>query len=110
MSKTNRNTWLASLLVVGMAVPATSLAAALSQMDKETVQVSYADLNIQSEAGAKVLYTRLKRASQEVCGIQAHVINGSLAATLRARTCFRETLEASVEKIDSDALAEIHAG
>ena len=71
MSKTNRNTWLASLLVVGMAVPAISLAAAPSQIDKETVKVSYADLNIQSEAGAKVLYTRLKKASQEVCGIQS---------------------------------------
>ena len=110
MSKANRTSWLASLLVVGMAVPAMSLAGAPSHIDKETVKVSYADLNIQSEAGAKVLYTRLRKASEEVCGIQTHVINGSLAATLRARTCFRETLEASVEKIDSDALAEIHSG
>jgi UrcA family protein len=53
---------------------------------------------------------RLKRASETVCGIQSHIINGSLAQTLKARECFREALEASVEKIDSDALTEIHTG
>jgi len=110
MNKTNRKTWLSALLLLGIAMPTIGMAAAPTKIDDASIRVSYADLNIQSEAGAKVLYTRLKRATEEVCGIQAHVINGSLAATLRARTCFRETLEASVKKIDSDALAEIHSG
>ena len=110
MGKTNRTSWLSSLLILGIAVPTTGMAAAPSQINDASVKVSYADLNIQSEAGARVLYTRLKRATEEVCGIQTHVINGSLAATLRARTCFEETLEASVKKIDSDALSKIHSG
>jgi len=109
MGKTNRKTRLSLLLLLGISVPAVGMAAAPSQIDDASIKVSYADLNIQSEAGARVLYTRLKRASEEVCGIQSHVINGSLSATLRARTCFRETLEASVEKIDSDALTKIHS-
>lgn len=110
MGKINRKYWLSPLLLLGMAIPATGIAAAPKHINDASIKVSYADLNIQSEAGARVLYARLKRASEEVCGIQTHVINGSLAATLRARTCFQETLEASVEKIDSDALAEIHSG
>ena len=110
MGKTKRTSWLSPLLLLGIAVPAIGMAAAPSQIDDASIKVSYADLNIQSEAGARVLYTRLKRASEEVCGIQTHVINGSLAATLRARACFDETLEASVRKIDSDALSKIHSG
>jgi UrcA family protein len=110
MGKMNRKSWLSSLLVIGVAVPAIGLAATPSQLDDVSIRVSYADLNIQSEAGAKVLYSRLKRASEQACGIQSHVINGSLVATLRARNCFRDTLEASVEKIDSEALTEIHSG
>ncbi len=85
-------------------------AAAPTQFDDVSVKVSYADLDIHSKAGARVLYSRLKRASEAVCGIQSHVINGSLAVTLKARACFRETLEASIDKIDSDALGEVHAG
>ena len=109
MGKTNRKTRLSTLLLLGIALPAAGMAATPSQIDDAAVKVSYADLNIQSEAGARVLYTRLKKASEEVCGIQTHVIDGSLAATLRARACFRETLEASVENIDSDALTKIHS-
>lgn len=110
MGKTNRKSWMPSLLLIGVAAPAIGMAASPSQIEDATIKVSYADLNIQSEAGARILYARLKRATEEVCGIQSHVINGSLAETLRARTCFREALEASVEKIDSDALTEIHSG
>ena len=110
MGKTYRKTGVSLLLTFGIALPAIGLAAAPSQIDDVSVRVSYADLDIHSEAGAKVLYSRLKRASEEVCGIQSHVINGSLAATKNARACYREALEVSVKKIDSAALTGIHTG
>ena len=110
MGNKYRNAYVSLLAAAAITIPAVGLAAAPTQFGDVSVKVSYADLDIDSKAGAKVLYTRLKRASEEVCGIQSHVINGSLAATSKARTCFRETLEATVEKIDSDALSEIHAG
>lgn len=110
MGKTYRKTGVTLLLAIGVALPAIGLAAAPSHIKDVSVKVTYADLNIHSEAGAKVLYSRLKRASEEVCGVKPHVINGSLAATKNARVCYRETLEASVEKIDSEALSEIHTG
>ena len=110
MGKKNRNLFVSLLAVTGIALPATGFAAAPTQFGDVSVRVSYADLDIESKAGARVLYTRLKRASEEVCGIKPHVINGSLAETLKARICYRDTLEASIEKIDSDALTAIHAG
>ena len=110
MSKSNRTTKFPVLLLIGIALPAIGSAAAPSQIDTVSVKVSYADLDIHSQAGARVLYSRLKRASEEVCGIKPHVVNSSLAATTRARSCLRDTLEASVEAIDSDALTDIHTG
>ena len=110
MGKIYRNTFISVLAAAAIAVPAIGSAAAPTQFDDASVKVSYADLDIHSEAGARVLYSRLKRASRAVCGVQSHVVNGSLAMTLKARACFQETLEASVKKIDSEALDEIHAG
>lgn len=110
MGNKNRNATVTLLAAAAITIPAIGFAAAPTEIDDVSVKVSYADLDIDSKAGAKVLYVRLKKASEEVCGIQSHVIHGSLAETLKARSCFRETLEASVEKIDSDVLSEIHAG
>lgn len=110
MGKKHRITFISLLAAAAISAPAIGFAAAPSQLDDVSVKVSYSDLNIHSKAGAQVLYVRLKQASEEVCGIQSHIINGSLARTLKARQCFRETLDASVEKIDSEALTEIHAG
>lgn len=110
MGKRYRNTIFSLLAAAAVAAPAIGSAAPPRQLDNLSVRVSYADLDIHSTAGAKVLYSRLKRAAEEVCGIRAHIINGSLAQTLKTRECFRDTLEASVEKIDSDALEEVHAG
>lgn len=110
MDKKHRNLFVSLTAAATIAISAPAFAAAPSQIDDVSVKVSYSDLNIQSEAGARVLYVRLKRASEEVCGIQPHIMNGSLARTMKARRCFQETLDASVEKIDSEALNEIHAG
>ena len=110
MGKTNRKLWLSPLLLLGSAIPAIGMAAAPSQIENETINVSYAGLNIESDAGAKILYARLKRASARVCGIESYTTVRSLSVRRNAQTCFQNTLEASVEEIDSDALTEIHAG
>ena len=110
MGKNYCKTLVSLLAAFAIAAPASGIAAASGKFDSVSVKVSYADLDIHSKAGARVLYMRLKRASETVCGIQSHIINGSLTRTLKAREYFRETLEASVEKIGSDALTEIHTG
>mgnify|MGYP001813056303 CR=1 FL=1 len=98
------------LLALGLTAPAIGSAATPSHFEDVSVRVSFADLNIHSQAGAKVLYARLKRASEEVCGLDFYTINRSLTQKRIARACYLAALEASVEKVDSDALSEMHDG
>ena len=101
---------LAGLSMLGLTVPLSAGAAAPSQYETVQIAVSYADLNIQSEAGARVLYGRLRRASDSVCGLQmARKSRLSLSEVTEARQCFRQTLAEAVAAIDSDVLKEIHA-
>jgi UrcA family protein len=106
-SKTLRLT-ITAFAVIGLALPLAATAAAPSQIDSAAVKVSYDDLNISSEAGARVLYARLQRASERVCGVGSILEMGSLSATHGAKACYEETLDEAVVKIDSEALTSIH--
>ena len=101
---------IAILATIGLTIPTIGLAAAPSHIDDISVTVSYADLNINREAGAKVLYARLQRASERVCDIGPFFGLGSVAAKADAKACYEEALTTAVEEIDSDALGRIHNG
>ena len=98
-----------TLGVIGMALPLSSNAATPSQFEKISVKVSYADLNIESDAGARALYSRLKRASRKACNVKSLTSAGSLREVRSASRCYDQTLEAAVREIDSDALTRIHS-
>lgn len=87
----------------------TAQAAAPTQFETERVTVSFADLNIHSVAGAKVLYSRLKAASESVCAVESYRELGSLSRVADAETCFVDTLDEAVAEIDSAALRRIHS-
>ena len=87
----------------------TAIAAAPSQFESERITVSYADLNIHSAAGARVLYARLKAASKSVCDVESYRELGSLSRVAEAESCYAETLEEAVTEIDSAALRRIHS-
>ena len=110
MGKTNRKTGISLLLALGFTLPTIAFAGAPSQIEDTAIKVSYEDLNIQSEAGAKALYSRLKRASAKACNVESLSEHGSIDRARDAKICYQETLSDAVENIDSDALAEIHAG
>ena len=110
MANTSRKTGVSLLLVIGMVLPTVALAAAPSQFEDVSVRVSYADLNIATEAGAKALYSRLKKASKQVCGLNSYAVTRSPAEMTHARACYEESLESSVREAESDILTEIHAG
>ena len=110
MGKTYRKTGISLLLALGITLPAIAFAGAPSQIEDTSIRVSYEDLNIQSEAGARVLYSRLKRASARACDVESLTEHGSIDRARDAKTCYHEALSNAVENIDSDALTEIHAG
>ncbi|HEV8332683.1 MAG TPA: UrcA family protein [Steroidobacteraceae bacterium] len=70
-----------------------------------TKVVSYADLNINGEAGARTLYGRLRMAAAQVC---APLKGGSLAQKANSRACFDQAIERSVAKIDKPVLTAYH--
>lgn len=100
----------AAVIASGLVLPVVGPAATPSHIDDAAVRVSYADLNINNAAGAEVLYARLQRASQEVCGIGPGLDMRSLSETRKARVCYEKSLTAAVNRIDSDALTELHNG
>jgi UrcA family protein len=97
-------------LILGAGFLASAVAAPPSLYEAVTVKVQYADLNIQNEAGARVLYQRLKNATEEVCGVQSYQRDRSLTRFNSAKECYSETLTQAVNRIDSDLLKDIHSG
>ncbi len=72
--------------------------------------VSYADLNLESEEGVRVLYRRLQHASREVCSPKSLKITLSPFVNYQASGCYRHTLSDAVDKVDNEDLTRIHAG
>lgn len=97
-------------LVLGAGFLASAVAAPPSLYEKVAVKVEYADLNIQNEAGARVLYQRLKDAAEEVCGLERYHKERFTSRFSDARECYSETLTQAVNRINSDALKDIHSG
>ena len=101
----------ATFVVIVLGGPAVVLAGTHPYFESAQARVSYADLNLESEEGVRVLYQRLQHASKEVCGITSP--NSILArSSLRRATqrCYQLTLSNAVDKFDNEDLTRIHAG
>lgn len=94
--------------ILALALPSFAMAASPSHVENIAAKISYDDLNIRSEAGAKVLYARLERASKRACGVRSFTETGSVKWYVEARECFDDTLAAAVRKINSTELTKIH--
>ena len=95
-------------LAAGIALCIVAVPAMAADRHDSKIRVSYKDLNIHSEAGAKVLYARLKRASEEACGSDQYIETRSLRLTRLAQQCYAETLDIMVGKVDSAELEKLH--
>ncbi len=80
------------------------------EAERTAVRVSYADLNLSSEAGLLTLYSRLKAASGSVCGSRSLLEAGSLDQLAKNKSCYRKALSKAVAKFNNPELNEIHAG
>jgi len=86
-----------NVLVVVAAMSAAMLVGVVHAADVPARAVSYQDLNLNTESGAKVLYGRIHGAAEQVCGnVEIRDLPG-----VRAH-------EACVEKAVSDAVAAVN--
>ncbi len=103
-------TGIVALVVFGLGASASAVAASPSHLSIRSVQVSFADLDINGDEGAQALYRRLQNASEKACSISNSGATKPVGAVRDAKLCYASALSSAVAQIDSDALSRIHAG
>jgi len=88
----------------GVSVPAGAAQPTLS--DLPSVTVHFAELNLLSPDGVKVLYGRIKSAARDVCGTSFSLWDGRRPFTMQA--CYRETVDHAVRDVNSPKLTALH--
>ena len=97
--------FLASATAIALGcVLAASNAFAADQIRSETVK--YADLKVDTTAGAEALYTRIHSAARRVCGYDATSVQGPSVW----QHCVRPTVDAAVVKVNNPLLTALHTG
>ena len=97
----------ATVAVIAFSLPAIATA---DELAGRSEKVTYSDLNVEKEEGAISLYRRLQQASKRVCGVESLNNSGSVRLISLQQSCYRETLDAAVAKIDNAALTDLHQG
>ncbi len=69
-----------------------------------SITVNFADLNINSPAGAEVLYRRIQKAAKKVCSYDD---DAALPGILRI--CFEKSVANAVSKVKSAPLHAVHS-
>jgi UrcA family protein len=106
-SKLYRNL-LAAIVVVALGAPAIAAADTKSELQGVSVKVSYADLNLGKQEGAKTLYRRLQQAAKRACDVGSLREEGSVKRLTEARACYSDALSKAVEELDNELLTQIH--
>jgi UrcA family protein len=71
----------------------------------QSVTVKFGDLNLQSEAGVRALYSRIRTATRAVCSPEP---TGDPLAMLEFKACRSKALSDAVARVGSPALAALH--
>ena len=79
-------------------------------VEKRSIKVSYADLNLSNEKGVAVLYRRLQVASESVCGIRLARDQKSMRFMKIAEDCYEDALSRAVDAVGSELLLALHRG
>jgi UrcA family protein len=75
---------------------------AVAPPDDTRVTVSFAELNVNSSAGAEKLYHRIASAAEKVCG--PTVANAAIGALFARKRCISESIARAVAQVDAPAL------
>jgi len=70
-----------------------------------TVTVRYADLDLNTSAGAEELYARLRTAARRVCNVAEA---RALGDAMRSKACYQQVLGAAVTNVKSPTVDALH--
>ncbi|MFQ6004133.1 MAG: UrcA family protein [Woeseia sp.] len=74
-------------MIVILGIPVFTGAAYSGHPGKNTVRVSYADLDLSAQTGVATLYKRLQRAVDAACGSRSLTEVGSIERVAKHRQC-----------------------
>jgi UrcA family protein len=81
------------------------------EAEKESVAVSYAELDLSKPAGAEVFYDRLQRAAAQVCGVRERTSSLFYSTTLsEKKACYQDALDRALAQIDAPLVQAQHSG
>jgi UrcA family protein len=95
----------ASLVVLGWVATAGSAHAGEIE-DALTKTVAYGDLNLDTEAGARTLFFRLRSAAKQVCSPLA---GRSLSLQSRWQACYDKAVASAVAQVNHTAVTAVYA-
>ena len=75
---------------------------------ESAVKVNADGLNLSSDRGQEILYSRLQRAAKQICGSNSIIETGSLERAMDNKACFEETLSQAVESTGNHGIKQIH--
>jgi UrcA family protein len=92
-------------MCLGCGTAALSGAAGAAEQAPPSEVVRFADLNLSTAAGARVLYHRIQAAATRVCQFDADVNPHFMEVH---KSCYRQAVDEAVRRVDSAALSQIH--
>ncbi len=108
MNAITRNIWNVTMAAtVAVCLASVTIVA---HADEAARTVRYADLNLNTQAGAAVLYKRIRNAAEQVCG---DVDSRQLAQAAAAKACVDKAIFTGVHSVNSPKLTNeynAHAG
>lgn len=79
---------------------------AARQPSRQGMSVEVSDIDINTTAGATILYSRIKRVARRICG-REHL---SSATTLLYRDCVKTAIDDTVAAVNLPQLTSVHRG
>lgn len=114
LTSSNRYRGLGVVIAVGATAWLATFGAGIASAEApvpvtKILQVSYDDLKIDSESGARTLLVRIQKAAKTACGPLSHspVLPRELALH---RDCVVEAVDAAVKRVDLPTLTALHTG
>ena len=98
------NVFVAATAAVVALFAVSNVASAGDSKDEVRVEVNYADLNLETNAGIAELHGRLRVAAKQACDVRTYVETRSLRQVAIAKACYEETLEAAIQRVNNKRL------
>ena len=93
--------------VMGAAALSTALSTSVKAEDAPSKTVRFSDLDITKSDGAKVLYSRIRAAAQDVCGLST---NTDPILRMATKGCIEKAIDKAVKDVNAPLLTQLRFG